>query len=85
MSHLRSRMTYRPRVRPACTLAILRFQQGVERLDHVERSMNEYPVDGSKETVMVDGVRDDPLIRMRLAKSRNAVRTTPDLRINSGN
>ena len=60
-------MTYHPRVRPACTPTILRFQQGVEGLDRVERSMNEYHVDDSKETVMVDGVRDDPLIRMRLA------------------
>ena len=29
--------------------------------------MNEYPVDDDKETVMIDRVRDDPLIRMRLA------------------
>ena len=60
-------MTYRPLVRPACTPAILRFQQRVENLVHVERSMNEYHVDDINETVMVDGVRDDPLIRMRLA------------------
>ena len=51
-------------VRPACTHAILQFQQGVEGLDHVERSMNEYYADDSKETVMVG---DDPLIKMRLA------------------
>ena len=60
-------MAYRALVRPACTPAILRFQQRVEGLDHVERSMNEYHVDDSNETVMVDVVWDDPLIRIRSA------------------
>ena len=54
-------------VRPACTHGILQFQQGVEGLDHVERSMNEYHVDDSNGTLMVDVFRDDPLIRMRSA------------------
>ena len=60
-------MTHRPLVRPACTPAILRFQQRVEGLGHVEHSMNEYHVDDSAETLMVDDVRDDLLIRMKLA------------------
>ena len=60
-------MTHRPLVRPACTPAILRFQQRVEGLDHIERSMDEYHVDDRNETLMVDDVRDNPSIRMRLA------------------
>ena len=43
------------------------FQQRAEGLDHVERSMDEYHVDDSNEAPMVDDVRDDPLISMRLA------------------
>ena len=50
-------MTYRLLVRPTCTPVILHVQQRVEGLDHVERSMNEYYVDDSNETLMVDGVR----------------------------
>ena len=45
---------------------MFRFQQRAEDLDRVERSMDEYPVDDGNETLMVNGVRDDPLIRMRL-------------------
>ena len=50
-------MTYRPLVRPTCTPVILHVQQRMEGLDHVERSMNEYYVDDSNETLVVDGVR----------------------------
>ena len=50
-------MKYRPLVRPTCTPAILHVQQHMEGLDHVGRSMNEYYVDDSNETLMVDGVR----------------------------
>ena len=60
ITHVRGRITYHPRIRPACTPASLRFQERVEGLDHVDRSMNECHVDDSDETVMVDGVRDDP-------------------------
>ena len=74
-------MTYSPRICPACTPAILRFQERVEGLDHVDRSMNEYHVDDSKETV----VRDDPLIRMRLAYPKMQCELHLIWRINSGN
>ena len=60
-------MTYRPLVRLVCTPTLLRFQRRVEGLDHVEYSKDEYHVDDSKGTLMVDGVRDDPSIRLRLA------------------
>ena len=53
-------MTYRPLGRPTRTAAILWYQQRAEG-----RASNEF--DDNIEILMVDGVRDDHLIQMRIA------------------
>ena len=56
-------MTYRPLVRPARTAAIL-GTNSVRRV-LIIRAFNEF--DDNNEMLMVDGVWDDPVIRMRIA------------------